>query len=258
MSPGPFERGRSRDVAGRRHYDPVFVTALRLNLGCGRKPLTGFVNVDLLDEPGVDVFADVGGVLPFEAGTAELIYASHVLEHLPTARVPDVLREWRRVLKPGGRLLIAVPDLELIAKMLTERPGWFTPPHEPWTGAIYGGQKDELDFHKTGFTGVSLAARLTEAGFGSVKRVERFDEIAANDGSWSLAPFGVNVSLNMEAVAGDAPFAGRMLRRAAFEYGFDSLDRVLLFGLRASSLVRARLMERRRRQLEDAIHAPGG
>src|SRR4051812_38064813 len=112
-----------------------------LNLGCGSRPLQGFVNVDLLKAPGVDVVADVSGPLPFDDGSVDLIYASHVLEHLPTGQVQGVLREWRRVLRERGTIMIAVPDLERIAQLLILRSGWFTPPNQPWVGVVYGGQK---------------------------------------------------------------------------------------------------------------------
>ncbi len=154
------------------------MSGLRLNLGSGTTPIPGFVNVDALeDAPGVDVVADIGERLPFDDGAAELVYASHLLEHFATDRVPDLLAEWRRVLRPGGVLLIAVPDLEAIASVLISREDWFTPPHDPWIGAIYGGQKDEYDFHKTGFTGPWLAHLMREAGFGQIERVTRFEEI---------------------------------------------------------------------------------
>lgn len=229
------------------------VSSLWINLGCGARPLEGFVNVDLIDVPGVDVVADVSGPLPFDAGSADLLYASHVLEHLPTARVPGVLLEWRRVLRDGGQILIAVPDLECIARLLVARSGWFTPPNQPWIGAVYGGQKDELDFHKTGFTAPWLAALLNDAGFGAIKRVERFVEVGANDAAWSPLPFGTNISLNMRAVAGGEPLAPDLVAREPFNAAFNALDVTLTFGLRGSSFLRARLMQRRRGRLERAI-----
>jgi predicted SAM-dependent methyltransferase len=231
------------------------MNATWINLGCGRRPLRGFLNVDLLEAPGVDLVADVGGPLPFADGSADLLYASHVLEHLPTARVPEVLREWRRVLRDGGRLLVAVPDLERIARLLLARPGWFTPPNQPWVGVVYGGQHDELDFHKTGFTTIWLAALLDEAGFGSIERVERFSEIGANDGSWSPLPFGENISLNMRAVAGGELLGPDLLARERFNAAFDAIDATLTFALRGSAVIRARLMQRRRRRLEEAVEA---
>ena len=222
---------------------------VRINLGSGERPLEGFVNVDALPNArGVDVVTDISDVLPFESGSVDLIYAAHLLEHFPTDAVPKMLKEWRRVLRDGGQLLVAVPNLDVIAGMLVERRGWFTPPHAPWIGAIYGGQKDEYDFHKTGFTAPWLAHLLNEAGFGSVRQEGRFKEINIRDGSFAPLPFGENVSLNMRAVAGSSemiesgPDAGKAI--------FDLLDQLLMFGFEVSTVARSRIMERRRRRME--------
>lgn len=224
---------------------------MKLNLGSGMTPIPGFVNVDALeDAPGVDVVADISGRLPFEDGTADLVYASHLLEHFPTDRVPAMLAEWRRVLRPGGGLLVAVPDLEVVASTMVKRSGWFTPPHGPWLGVIYGGQKDEYDFHKTGFTATWLAHLLREAGFGEIQRVDRFEEIPVPDASFSPLPFGVNVSLNMRATAGGADRLDGLMTPGAWTRAFDALDRILMLAMQISTGVRARIMKRRRARIE--------
>jgi predicted SAM-dependent methyltransferase len=232
---------------------------LRLNLGSGEVALEGFTNVDALpDAPSVDVVAELSKPLPFAEGEADLIYAAHVLEHFPTEVVPQVLSDWRRVLRAAGLLLVAVPDLEHIARTLVdERPGWFTPPHNPWLGAIYGGQKDEYDFHKTGFTGPWPAGLLTEAGFGSVQRVDRFREVGAADTSFSPVPFGSNLSLNMRAVAGAGALPDELFARTRTERLLDRLDFVLLAGMAVSTRARSRIMGRRRLGLEQALSDAG-
>jgi predicted SAM-dependent methyltransferase len=227
---------------------------MRLNLGSGERPLPGFVNVDTLaDAPHVDVVADVTQPLPFEDGCAELIYAVHLLEHVATERVPAVLADWRRVLRPGGVLMLAVPDLDAIARILMERSGWFTPPHAPWLGAIYGGQKDEWDFHKTGFTAPWLAYLLSNAGFGEVRRLDRFDEVGIPDASVSALPFGVNISLNMRAVAGGHGLPPRLVMPTLVERAMNPIDRLLWLGMAVSTAIRSRAMLRRRRSLEGAL-----
>jgi predicted SAM-dependent methyltransferase len=232
------------------------VSGLKINLGSGNKPLPGFVNVDALpDAPDVDVVADISERIPLDDGCAELVYASHLLEHFPHAKTLDMLREWRRLLQPGGRLMIAVPNLDVIARVLVERRGWFTPPNSPWVGVIYGGQKDQWDFHKAGFTPAWLSYLLTEAGFGSVHQVERFHDIAKGDMSHAPAPFGQNISLNMIAVAGDQPLDPELLRPAAYEQLFFKFDRLLEHALNFSTRIRSRLMARRRKRLEKAIGA---
>jgi predicted SAM-dependent methyltransferase len=230
---------------------------LCLNLGSGTVPLEGFTNVDALsDAPGVDVVADLSKPLPFADGEADLIYAAHVLEHFATDVVPVLLADWRRVLRVGGLLLVAVPDLEVIARtILEEHPGWFTPPHAPWIGAIYGGQKDEYDFHKTGFTGPWLAGLLSEAGFGSVQRVQRFRELSVADTSFSPIPFGRNLSLNMRAVAGGEALPDELFQRTLTERTLDLVDFALMAGMVASTRLRSRIMGGRRRSLERVLQS---
>jgi len=219
--------------------------ALKVNLGSGDRPLPGFVNVDALPEaPGVDVVADISARLPFEDCSASIVYASHLLEHFPHARSVDILREWRRILEPGGRLLVAVPDLLVIARLLVERPGWFMPPNNPWLGAIYGGQKDEWDYHKAGFTEPWLAHVLGLAGFSRVERVGTFEEVGIADTSYSPFPFGRNISLNMRAVNGQTRPAA-LPTATSLERCLSAAGKGLELGMRARSAAQSRLALRR-------------
>lgn len=83
-------------------------TTLRLNLGSGGKRVEGFVNVDLAGDP--DIVADVRSI-PLGDDSVDEAMAIHVLEHLSRWEAPKALAEWHRVLKPGGRLVVEVPDL---------------------------------------------------------------------------------------------------------------------------------------------------
>ena len=81
---------------------------LKLNLGCGRFPKEGFVNVDWVATPGVDRVHNLANLpYPFEDDSVELIEMDHVLEHLPD--VFGIMREVHRILVPGGRVVIRVP-----------------------------------------------------------------------------------------------------------------------------------------------------
>ena len=83
---------------------------LRLNVGCGDRLLPGFTNVDML--PNADVQADVSQGLPFDDGSCEAVYSEHFIEHLSQAAGLAFLRECRRVLRPGGVVRLATPDLD--------------------------------------------------------------------------------------------------------------------------------------------------
>jgi SAM-dependent methyltransferase len=88
---------------------------MKLNLGCGRKILPGFVNMDVVELAGVDVIHDILDIpYPFKNEDFDYILASHVLEHLPhQVHGKDalllVMKELHRILKPGGAIEIRGP-----------------------------------------------------------------------------------------------------------------------------------------------------
>jgi len=84
-----------------------------LDIGCGRNTHAGFINLDYLWHPEVDVCWDIAGGLPFADGSMQGIFTEHCLEHFPLPNALDILRECRRVLAPSGTLRMVVPDGEL-------------------------------------------------------------------------------------------------------------------------------------------------
>lgn len=100
---------------------------LMLNLGCGDRTHPEWVNIDSslrlrlgrlpvirrwVPAPPDIRIQDLRHGIPFGDGTADVVYASHVLEHLTRSIGQEFLREIYRVLKPGGIVRIVVPDLE--------------------------------------------------------------------------------------------------------------------------------------------------
>ena len=93
----------------------------KLNLGCGSRALPTWVNLDFAAQPGLVAEHDLRQSLPFAAATFDVVYHSHVLEHLSPADAHRFLAECQRVLRPGGILRIAVPDLEQKARLYLEK-----------------------------------------------------------------------------------------------------------------------------------------
>ena len=75
---------------------------IKLHLGCGKRDIPGFVNVDLADYPHIHYKSNVDSLPFIPDSSVELIYCSHVLEYFDLVSVKNVLQEWLRVLKPGG------------------------------------------------------------------------------------------------------------------------------------------------------------
>jgi SAM-dependent methyltransferase len=89
---------------------------MRANLGCGNQTCPGWLNIDIVcTGPGV-VVHDLSTGIPLPDASCEVVYHSHVLEHLKRADAQFFMRECFRVLKPGGILRVAVPDLEQICR----------------------------------------------------------------------------------------------------------------------------------------------
>jgi predicted SAM-dependent methyltransferase len=138
---------------------------MKLDMGAGAFPREGYVTVDAYTEADIRApMWDVG----LEDGCAETIYSCHALEHVAKAEVVPTLREWARLLKPGGYIEIIVPDLEWCCKewLVWQTNGWHM-------DILFGGQGHAGEFHKTGFTFNLMQAYAAEAGL----RIERFERV---------------------------------------------------------------------------------
>ena len=143
----------------------VAARAVRLNIGAGHAAMAGYLNVDMRELPGIEIVAAVDR-LPFEPGSVDEIFSSHILEHFPEpALIRSLLPYWFGLLRPGGTFRAIVPDLDAMATAYGK--GEFS--FERLRLVTYGGQEYEGDFHFTGFTPASLSALLADAGFVETK-----------------------------------------------------------------------------------------
>ena len=115
-----------------------------------------------------------------EDGTAELIYACHVLEYFDRVEVKTVLQEWYRVLKPGGVLRVAVPDFSALIEVYRECRD-LSLIHGPLYGRlVISTEKGERTvYHRTTYDFQALGAVLASAGF---RNPHRYD--------WRKTPHG--------------------------------------------------------------------
>lgn len=133
---------------------------IKLDVGCGAQHTEGWIGVDLDPRYGA-VHADADK-LPWGDGEVDELYSSHLLEHTPDADV--TLREWHRVLRVGGRLIVRVPNLPAWVERWLETQGperWEYPLIE-W---VFGWTADGLMRHRTGFDIARLYQMVEDAGF---------------------------------------------------------------------------------------------
>jgi predicted SAM-dependent methyltransferase len=105
--------------------DAGVCTPLRLHIGCGDNPLSGWVNIDRISRaPGVTTDIDAT-CLPFADASVDAVLAEHVFEHFSFDDEAKVWHEMARALRPGGTLTIEVPDFEWVCStFLAARDEW--------------------------------------------------------------------------------------------------------------------------------------
>jgi len=179
----------------------------RLEIGCGNSRLRGFETLDIVGGPNVDYVYDAAKPLPFKDNTFDVIYASHVLEHIPWYKTEEVLTEWIRILKPGGQLEVWVPDGLKICKALVQAEleeikvadvdSWckFNPRKDPcvWAaGRIFWGANPEYpSWHKAIFTPRYLKELFERVGLKNVKIMDSSEVRGYNHGWINLGVKGV-------------------------------------------------------------------
>jgi predicted SAM-dependent methyltransferase len=94
---------------------------MMLNVGCGQRFHAGWVNVDIAHRDPSVIAHDITCGLPFPDARFDVVYHSHVIEHIRRHDVVPFLQECLRVLKPGGILRVATPDLERLCELYLER-----------------------------------------------------------------------------------------------------------------------------------------
>lgn len=141
---------------------------MKLNIGCGSRRLPGYVGVDAVAREAADIVANADA-LPMGDGCADEVMAIHLVEHFYEWELPAVFSEWARVLRPGGLLVLELPDLRRCARNIVEgaverKPGQLT----LW--GIFGDPttKDPFMMHKSGWWFSRLEPVVRAAGFGAI------------------------------------------------------------------------------------------
>lgn len=174
-----------------------------LEIGPGPYTIPGFESLSIQGGRYVDYVQDASTKLQFPDSTFDLIYASHVLEHIPWYKTHDTLRDWFRDLKPGGTLEVWVPDGLKICKALLEaeytgsqdwkNDKWHRFNNDQdvclWASSrifTYGdgtGANDHHNWHKAIFSPRYLEKVLLETGFTEVKQLPR-SAVRGHDHGW--------------------------------------------------------------------------
>ena len=151
------------------------VTAVRrLNWGCGGAGEPGWINSDRKEGPEVDLCCDIRAGLPLADDSIDYAVSIHALPEVPLVDLVPVLAELRRVLRPGGALRLALPDLERgMTAYLEGNRGYFLVPDDD-ASSLGGKLVTQLLWYgwsRSLFTADFTEELLRRAGFADIRHV---------------------------------------------------------------------------------------
>jgi predicted SAM-dependent methyltransferase len=181
---------------------------LQIHLACGKRYIPGFVHIDLDSFPHIDYQHRIDQLPMFEDNSADLIYCCHAFTYFDRFEAPAVLAEWKRVLRPGGILRLAVTDFEALIKVYQE-----TKDLNQILGPLFGRidistpESHAILYHRTTHDYTSLKKVCLDAGFRDFHRYDWRRTIHKDHDDFSQAykphmdkEHGLLISLNVEAV----------------------------------------------------------
>ena len=145
---------------------------LRLKWGCGASGEPGWINADIKDGPGIQISCDIRDGLPLDEGSMDYVVSIHALPEVPYPDLVPTLQELRRVLKPGGVLRLALPDLlkGVEAYRRGDREYFLVPDEDARRlGAKLVLQLIWYGYSRTLFTAEFIEEQLEKAGFREVR-----------------------------------------------------------------------------------------
>lgn len=180
---------------------------MKLNLGCGSDHRPGYTNVDFVKPCDVQVDLEQFP-WPWDDSSVDEIIMLDFLEHFPYSRTETILSECWRILVPGGKLDVQVPDLEPCARAAMSLPPFlchgcgyeFQKPNHPCLRCgralseirdaaihrLYGGQDRPGNWHYNAFTTKTLEAILSKSGFGEVTFLDRNENGETYYQNWNM------------------------------------------------------------------------
>lgn len=154
--------------------------SIKLNVGCGTDYKKGWINIDNNTDNNIeklDLNWDLRYPLPLPENSVDFIFNEHFIEHLSVEEGQTAIKDLMRVLKPGGVMRIATPDLEYIVEKYINVPidkdptlGKFSSLNNIKTRAERMNAGFRFWGHKWLYDWEELERRINEAGYKKVKR----------------------------------------------------------------------------------------
>lgn len=145
---------------------------MKLNIGCGARRLPGYIGVDAVaGRPACDIVATAESI-PLPDGSVSEIIAIHLWEHFYRFDCDKIITEWKRLLKPGGRLVLEMPNLiKACENILSGKFVAGKHPDQLGMWACWGDPREGDPFmaHRWGWSPQTITDFLSEHGFKQIQ-----------------------------------------------------------------------------------------
>jgi glycosyltransferase involved in cell wall biosynthesis/predicted SAM-dependent methyltransferase len=143
----------------------------KIDIGSGYRPEIGYLHVDIQNWPSVEILGKAEELPLLDSSVGE-IHSSHLIEHFTAKQLDKVLAEWHRVLEDGGTMVVSCPDILKVCAKLVKG----TVDYNLGVSWIYGGQRDDYDFHYWSYCFRTLKEKLEASGFVEVTQLPDVDD----------------------------------------------------------------------------------
>jgi len=135
-----------------------------LHLGCGSNQMPGAINIDVVESKATDLVMDLKEKLPYTDNTIDSIHAHHFIEHFIPNEFLVMLKDWHRVLKPGGRIVLSLPDVGTAMEEIAQGNT-----HPDYMKCVYGDPNLPFHSHKWGWKRNTLQEFIAQINFKDIK-----------------------------------------------------------------------------------------
>lgn len=109
----------------------------KLNLGCGRNVMLGWINADLTATSPEVFTMDASRPFPFPDNSFSYVFSEHMFEHLELSGQQNMMSECNRVLRPGGVLRLAMPNFDFLINLVNNPDSEFNRRYLDWSYQMF-------------------------------------------------------------------------------------------------------------------------